>query len=615
MKHFRDLVLSTKEPALHNVLWIEPVDIDEYIVKMYEDGWKPLFGGGGADSHGLWYKDKQRLPDGSGYVVQLMDDYTDPTNPANIYPRTRAAYVTLSNGIDIETALNNINLQLNSITSMIKKAKFVTELPSVITNGEYYWVYSQYNDSKGEYIGENFIRHYTSASQYDKIELSTTNIVMKLDNSAELGYVSAMNMSSVKRAIITVLPTKYDITSLINTAMQTVVTDIQIDGDSVVVNGVANISKGIRKVYLVTDDIFNGDYRNNRANKTFLLRSSNNLTDQIQLYKYDDTGLDENRTEIPLHTGDLLFNIDDHASDNSDFIPNALYIYNTPQERIKVHPFATINLVNHLIASSIDAFRQAYIDNLDTTYAHLDYVEAESDDSIQYKALKQGEEQMVVLKSMDKLDVMPIPDEYLKYDLNDDGIINDIEISMLYTKILVAGGIYKYSDDEWYTITDENNDLVVKRSVDQGNSWTIIAGKDPDINNDGYITATDVTAMYAIIDNIAETYNINYDRDEFTGNKTLFAIYRKGKIKIGYNYNKYLESGGSEDYILETFDPSPNVLYCNSFNNQLYRWNAYSEKMVEINLSMSATITRLQKHMQALETYVTSQGGTIYIDE
>jgi hypothetical protein len=53
MKHFRDLVLSTKEPALHNVLWIEPVDIDEYIVKMYEDGWKPLFGGGGADSHGL----------------------------------------------------------------------------------------------------------------------------------------------------------------------------------------------------------------------------------------------------------------------------------------------------------------------------------------------------------------------------------------------------------------------------------------------------------------------------------------------------------------------------------------------------------------------------------
>ena len=71
-----------------------------------------------------------------------MDDYTDPTNPANIYPRTRAAYVTLSNGIDIETALNNINLQLNSITSMIKKAKFVTELPSVITHGEYYWIYS-----------------------------------------------------------------------------------------------------------------------------------------------------------------------------------------------------------------------------------------------------------------------------------------------------------------------------------------------------------------------------------------------------------------------------------------------------------------------------------------
>lgn len=46
MKHFRDLVLSTKEPVLHNILWINPdeQDLDKYTVFMFEDGWKPLFG-------------------------------------------------------------------------------------------------------------------------------------------------------------------------------------------------------------------------------------------------------------------------------------------------------------------------------------------------------------------------------------------------------------------------------------------------------------------------------------------------------------------------------------------------------------------------------------------
>lgn len=371
MKHFRDLVLSTKEPVLHNVLWIKPTGTATYIVYMYEDGWKPLFGGNSGDGNGISYDIIKEVSD--GYIVQFIDN-RDPDNIKNLYPKTKAIQVWLSNGINVEEAINNINRTLTEISLMIKKAKFVTQQQlndEQNKSGNTYWIYTSYNENTGFYTGEGNIRKYTSNNTYSNISLSTADIVMNVrPASAKLAYVDSMTMSNNGRnANIQLVATKNDLNTQINNLINTIISDVQVDGDSVVSNRVANIRSSKRIVYIVTSDIFNSDYPEGeaRANKTFLIRTlGGHPTDNTNLVKYDSTGLEQNATKIPLFPGDLLFNIDEHNINNDNIIPYALYVYDAPQYAIKVHPIGTKTLVEEWIGDQItDAVnnvRNIYID-------------------------------------------------------------------------------------------------------------------------------------------------------------------------------------------------------------------------------------------------------------
>lgn len=211
---------------------------------------------------------------------------------------------------------------------------------------------------------------------------------------------------------------------------------------------------------------------------------------------------------------------------------------------------------------------------------------------VMYKALKQGEEQMLVLKSMGNLDVMPLDSSLEQFDLNEDGTINYSEISIIYAILLgkpYDGFYYKVIHQ---TEGDSTSPLLLQKSEDR-ETWTTVVGKNPDlVGNDGSVTSAEVSQLYTIIETIAAQQGIAYDRTEFTGATTVFSAYnsKEKKIIIGYNFERYIDpTYNMDDFILLRLDPSPNVIYCNSFNNKLYRWNVNSEKMVELNLSASIT--------------------------
>jgi len=365
MKHFRDLVLSTKEPAVKNVLWIDPVRdeqtgkyiLGEYRVKMFEDGWKVLFGGGGEGSNGLGFQVDHYLPNGH-IIIQLYDE-RDPNNRNKVYPITRAKDVYLINGDNVEDTINRINNALSNINLMVKRASFVTEasLNNIVDKrNNNYWVYESRNQTIGKYIGESYIRKYTTNSEYTKINLSYGDIVINTTSAnADITYVECITIgNNVKKAQIKELVDKEYLNTKINEIINTIITDVQVDGDSVVSDGVANISRSKRAVYIVTSEIFSNDYRTaeSKANKTFFIRNMQSAhgVDAIILYKYTDTGLQEDAREIPLFTGDLLFNMDDHVTGNDTILPNTLYLYDTPQSNIKIHPLTTSDLVNGLIS-------------------------------------------------------------------------------------------------------------------------------------------------------------------------------------------------------------------------------------------------------------------------
>lgn len=216
--------------------------------------------------------------------------------------------------------------------------------------------------------------------------------------------------------------------------------------------------------------------------------------------------------------------------------------------------------------------------------------------SVTYKALKQGQEQMLVLKSMGDLDIIPLDASLEEFDLNDDGTINYAEVSILQSIIL--GG--KYDGFYYRAVHQDENDptsrLLLQKSEDQEH-WETVPNKNPDIEQDHNITAADVTAIYRIIINANTEQGVGYDQNEFVGRDTIFSVYdsEEKKIIIGYNFEKYIDPSKDKDqYTILTLDPSPNVIYCNSFNNKLYRWNANSEDMVELNISSSATISRME---------------------
>ena len=221
-------------------------------------------------------------------------------------------------------------------------------------------------------------------------------------------------------------------------------------------------------------------------------------------------------------------------------------------------------------------------------------------ESIIYKALKQGEEQMLVLKSMGDLDILPLDSSLEQFDLNEDGTINYAEISIIYSIMLAQ----KYNGFYYQTVRDERtNSLLLQKSPD-GDTWTTVVGKNPDITNDGIITAGDVTELYNIIGNTASQQGIAYDSAEFNGATTIFSIYNSTdkKIVIGYDFSNYINNPGQEDaYVLLKLNPSPNVIYCNSFTNKLYRWNKHSREMVELNFSTASTLSVISDLLQRVE--------------
>lgn len=109
-------------------------------------------------------------------------------------------------------------------------------------------------------------------------------------------------------------------------------------------------------------------------------------------------------------------------------------------------------------------------------------------------------------------------------------------------------------------------------------------------NGDGPVAA-DVTAVYLLISYIGEQFGIIYDEEEFQSG--LFAMFNPdtNKIVIGYNYSTYIDPNTSEEQIdnltMIILDPSPNVIYCNSFNSQLYRWNSNKQEMVPVNKDLA----------------------------
>lgn len=253
--------------------------------------------------------------------------------------------------------------------------------------------------------------------------------------------------------------------------------------------------------------------------------------------------------------------------------------------------------------------------------------EENTSQSIKYKALAQGEEQMLVLKSMGPdFDTLELPSIYdpnhpyttnlKQYDLNDDDKINYTELSMLYTFVYGNQGnqnreedtqtdfpnpIYDEGNGFKYTyrreeIIDGNNTrykLFLYKSENDG-PWEKVEGKTLDMSaytaeihtsgiedaeelEDGELTSADITALYNIIYYIAQSNNVQQGSQDFEGENTIFAIFdpnapNNKKIKIGYNFLKYIKDK-DPNYILFECTPSKNVIYCNSFTGKLYRWS------------------------------------------
>ena len=52
MKYIRDIVISTSEPPVHNVAWLQPQSNNTYKLFIYSsNGWTPLSSSGGEGSN------------------------------------------------------------------------------------------------------------------------------------------------------------------------------------------------------------------------------------------------------------------------------------------------------------------------------------------------------------------------------------------------------------------------------------------------------------------------------------------------------------------------------------------------------------------------------------
>lgn len=336
MKHFRDLVLSTKEPVLHNVLWIMPdkEDRTKYRLYMYEDGWKLLFGQG-ASSTGISYKVIDTLPnspDGSkNVVVQFIDEDRDPNVTTNLYPKTRAVCVTLNNGLTVEEAINNINRILANINSNIRKAIYIQEdmlgQEDRLT-GKTFFVYSSYDITNNIYTGEPYLRKYTSESSYTKEYLGLGDIVIGIDDD-QFGMkdhrLNVVNILSSGSASLIGYMTYKDFNIKTASYNNTYLQEVQIDGVNIA-NGnprVADIADDVRPVYMIRYSNLDTYYPGtDKVGKTFFFKQDENNLGHLVRYT-STTAYDE----IPLAKGDILYNLDvlESLSVTPTFLSDSLY--------------------------------------------------------------------------------------------------------------------------------------------------------------------------------------------------------------------------------------------------------------------------------------------------
>lgn len=323
MKHFRDLVLSTREPALHNVLWIEPIKDEEgkyiwgqYQVKMYEDGWKLLLGNGNSENNDLQFKVEKTLPNGE-VIIQLYDA-SDPNNKHKAYPITRASFVYMSNGrTTVEEAINNLNTALANISSSIKKA-FIADEHDIDTilnkQGKTFWVHSA--GTNGVMDGEKYLRKYTTDSSYTTTEqLGLGDIIIDLTDDAANHRLHIVDSISTTAATVYVIANYADIFNTISLIRDNYLRDVKVDNDSVVTTSgsgssakqIANINRPIREVYMVSgSDAINTLYPTGKQGKIFFYEEVVDSVHIGHLIKYTS-----NNHYIPLEAGlgDLFFNL------------------------------------------------------------------------------------------------------------------------------------------------------------------------------------------------------------------------------------------------------------------------------------------------------------------
>jgi len=204
---------------------------------------------------------------------------------------------------------------------------------------------------------------------------------------------------------------------------------------------------------------------------------------------------------------------------------------------------------------------------------------------------------MLVLKSMgSELDGL------VRYDYNDDGVVDSKDIEILTQLIL----------NEPYPVTIDGKTYEMVGTVlevDGEGTNKII-----DLNEDSNVTSTDITYLYSVI--LQSTTPDSANDGEFVGTHKIFVLFdpTTNKLKIGYNYKSYVDPSteNRESLILLTLDPSPNVIYCNSITNDLYRWNTSLNEMVKLT-----NISRINKStfIGKVSAGIDSQDNPAYLVE
>lgn len=324
MKSYRDLVLSSKEPKFHNVLWIKPISRGVYKIYMYEgDGWTPLYGGDG--STGLNYRILKSLPD--GYAIQLRDEL----DVKNLYPKTLTSNVYNNAGKNVDTLIAEINQAIENALSNVKKAIFVNqegfERWSTDRAGLSFLMYNP-SQSVGGY--EAFIRQYSKATgpwDYKVIPLYKGDIVMNIsstglsgegDKEATMYYVEDIIQGPRHAELEAVVDT-----NTLNNAIEELRSSIEqsrevtIDGE---IYQSENLRWRVKKCYVVEEEnlnVFTPIYGRYYAVK----RSDSTYLTEIRYYNKEDFESVDDYTPVNFEVGDVFVSLSTTNVDQTAEIP------------------------------------------------------------------------------------------------------------------------------------------------------------------------------------------------------------------------------------------------------------------------------------------------------